>query len=155
MKTKEKQTTFQNTFHSNIYFLNFTEMPLLLKVIFVFNVLSLVTTFVNFIQIKPIVFEYFNSGFPKDFPVIWYLYLLVLHLAAVSIYIKRSFSLLKKYLSVVFIIYFLGFLNSAYLVINLPNEQKIGMSLINLLIYLFLGFILVYQLKQTKYFNQA
>ena len=130
-------------------------MPFLLKILFLISVYSFVTTLLNFIQMKPVVFEYFNTGFPKNFPLIWYSYYLLFNIFTIIVYFKRSYSVLKKYLYVTLGVLVVALLNSIYFVINLPVEQRFATTLVYLFTYIFGGLIFIYQLKQKKYFNQA
>lgn len=155
IKIREKPFVTNKVTEPYKYMTDFKEMPFLLKILLLISIYSFITTLLNFIQMKPVTFEFFNSGFPKNFPAIWYLYYLLFDIAAIVVYFKRSYSVLKKYIYASLGVLVIGVLNSIYSVINLPTEQKFAATLLYVFIYIFFGLIFVYQLKQRKYFNQA
>ncbi len=136
-------------------FAHFKEMPLLLKIIFIGSLFAIVEALFDIIQMKPILFDYFNSGFPKNFPVIWYAYSILINIFAIIVYLKRSYSLLKKYLYLTVGLLVIAFLNSAYSINFVPSEQKTAMMLMYTVFYVVAGLLVVYHFKQKKYFNQV
>ena len=136
-------------------FAHFKEMPLLLKIIFIGSLFAIVEALFDIIQMKPILFDYFNSGFPKNFPVIWYAYSILINIFAIIVYLKRSYSLLKKYLYLTVGLLVIAFLNSAYSINFVPAEQKTAMMLMYAAFYIVAGLLVVYHFKQKKYFNQV
>lgn len=134
--------------------IDFKEMPLVLKGLLIISLYSLLTTFTNFIQLKPITTEYFNSGFPKNYPLVWYLYYLAFDAVTIYVYFHRSYTILKKYLYVVIGILILSLANSVYFVINLTPDQKTPVIIVYVFTYIFAALIFLYLLKQKKYFNK-
>lgn len=154
-KNKEKTVEIKkSTSEHNKYVSDFKEMPFLVKLLLIVSLYSLVTTFLSFIQMKPITFEYFNSGFPKNYPLIWYLYYLLFDIVTIVVYFKRSYSVLTKYFYVSVGVLVIILLNSVYSVANLPSDQRVATTIVYALSYIFVGLILAYLLKQKKYFNK-
>lgn len=156
IKTKEKPAdTTKVPSEPNKYMSDFKEMPFLMKLLLIVSLYSLVTTLLDFIQMKPIAFEYFGSGFPKNYPFIWYLYLVLFNIFGIVVYFKRSYSVLKKYLYISLGVLAIAILNSIYFVLNLPAEQRMLTVIVYVFTYIFGGLIFFYLLNQKKYFNRA
>lgn len=143
------------SFQPNKYISDFKEMPFSMKLLLIADLYLLVTTFLGLVQMKPIAFEYFNSGFPKNYPLVWHSYSVLLYIATIVVYFKRSYSVLMKYLYVSIAILVISGLNSIYSVANLPSEQRMTMTITSAFIYIIAGLILVYLSKQKKYFNRV
>lgn len=154
IKIKEQPAETKKLSKPNKYVSDFKEMPFLLKLFLIVSLYVIVVTLIDFIQMKPMTFEYFNSGFPKNYPFIWYLYYLLFNIATVVVYFKRSYSVLKKYLYASIGVLVIALLNSIFFVINLPVEQRMATTLVYSFTYIFGGLIIIYQLKQRKYFNR-
>lgn len=156
VKITEKPTeTKKVSSEPNKYIVDFKAMPFLMKLLLIVSLYSLVTTLIDFIQMKPIAFEYFGSGFPKNYPFIWYLYLILFNIFGVVVYFKRSLSVLKKYLYISLGVLTISILNSIYFVLNLPTEQRILTVIVYVFTYAFGGLIFFYLFNQKKYFNKA
>lgn len=155
IKTQDKPSVTKEASEPNKYVRDFKEMPFLLKILLILSLYSLATTFFDFVNMKPIAFEYFNSGFPKNFPLAWYLYLLLFNIFTIVVYFKRSYSVLKKYLYITLGVLVVAIFNSIYSVINLPVEQRMMVAIVYAFTYVFGGLIFVYLLKQKKYFNRT
>lgn len=156
IKTKEKPIEIkQSLSQPNKYISDFKEMPFLMKLLFILSLYSLITTLLNLIQMKPITFQYFNSGFPKNYPFIWYLYYLLFSMATIIVYFKRSYAVLKKYLYVSIGILVISLLNSVYSIVSFPAEQRVASIFVYTFTYIFGGLIFAYLLSQKKYFNKA
>lgn len=154
IKIKEQPAENKKLSEPNKYILDFKEMPFLLKLFLLASLYSIIATLFDFIQMKPMTFEYFNSGFPKNYPFIWYLYFLLFNIVTIAVYFKRSYSVLKKYLYLSVGVLAISLLNSIFSVIKLPAEQRIATILVYSFTYIFGGLIIIYQLKQKKYFNK-
>jgi len=139
----------------NKYVSDFKEMPFLMKLLLLVSLYVLVTTILDFIQMKPVAFGYFNSSFPRNYPLIWYLYNILFGIFSIIVYFKRSYSVLTKYLCVSAGILAVGLLNSAYFVVNLPVEKRIVTVVVYAVGYVFAGLIFAYLLQQKKYFNKT
>lgn len=150
-KISEDKKEKSKLFNLNEYIADFKEMPFLMKILFVFSLYFFISTFMDFVQMKSVTFEYFNSGFPKNYSFIWYLYLLLYNTMGIFIYLKRSYDLLKKYLSVYIGI---GIINSVGFISSLPSEQKMFSVIIYIFTFIFVGLICLYLLKQKRYFNK-
>jgi hypothetical protein len=74
VKIKEKFVTkTEKLSKHNKYLSDFKEMPFLLKLFLIVSLYSIVATLFDLIQMKPMTFDYFNSGLPKNYPFVWYL----------------------------------------------------------------------------------
>ena len=155
VKLKETVSDKKKFTETNKYVSDFKEMPLLLKILLLLTLYLLVTAILDFIQMKPVAFEYFNTGFPKNFTVIWYIYSLLFDIATIIVYFKRSYTILKKYLYISLGIVVVSIFNSIYFVANLPAEQRLATTLVYLFSYVFGALLFVYQLNQKKYFNKT
>lgn len=151
--TKSSPETIKTLSESNKYVTNFKEMPLPMKILLLVSVYSLFTTILDFVQLKPVIFEYFNSGFPKNYPIIWYVYNLLFNVATVAVYFKRSYSVLKKYIYITLGALGITALNSLYLIISAPLEQRSATTFTILFTFIFAGLIITYLLNQKKYFH--
>lgn len=147
--------TVMKSFQPDKYIVDFKEMPFLMKLFLIAGLYLLVTTFLDFIQMKPIAFDYFSSGFPKDYPLVWYLYNLLFSIFTIVVFFKRSYSVFMKYLYISVAVQVIGGLNSIYFVVNLPSDQRMMVTITYAFIYLITGSFFVYLLKQKKYFNKA
>ena len=152
-KTKAKRTG-RSSLESHNYVRDFQDMPFLLKILFIFSLYSLFVALLSFMQLKPVSFEYFNSGFPKNYIFIWYLYTVSMSLFGVVVFLKRSYSVLKKYMYLSTVILTLYIFNSIYLVTNMLPNQRMAATLVYVITYMFAILILVYILNQKKYFNK-
>lgn len=133
---------------------DFKAMPFLIKLLLIISLYSLVTTIQNLVQMKPIDFDYFNSGFPRNYPLVWYLYYLLLDVFTIVIFFKRSYSVLKKYVCFSIAILLIAFFNSIYSTANVLSEQRAVTTIIFGLTYAIVVLINLYLLKQKKYFNK-
>ena len=156
-KIEEKAVeTKKSTSEPNKYMSDFKEMPFLIKLLLVVSLYSLVATLLDFIQMKPIDFGYFDSSFPRNYPIIWHLYSFVFTAITIVVFFKRSYSILKKYLYVSMGVLIIPLLNFIYLFAKLPAEQKMAFVLVIVIpTYLFTGLIFTYLLRQKKYFNKT
>lgn len=156
IKLEVKPTQVKKSiFTSNKVMSEYKKMPFLLKILLIISIGASISALLNLIKMKPVQFEYFGSGFPKNVPVVWYLYYLLFNIATILVYFKRSFSLLKKYLYFSIGVLFISALNSVYFVINLPQAQKMPTTFVYLFTYIFGGLIFWYLYKQRQYFNKA
>lgn len=137
------------------YLANFKEMPFLLKLLFIGSAGVLMSHLVDIFQLKPIEFDYFNSGFPKNFPVIWYAYSVLIEIITMLVYLKRSYGLLKKYTYFSVGVLAIHLLHVGYLVMSLPVEQRLIPTLTYVITYIFVTLLVIYPLRQKKYFNKA
>lgn len=155
IKIKEQSAeTKKNLSEPNKYISDFKEIPFLLKLFLLVSLYSIIATLFDFVRMKPVTFEYFNSEFLKNYPFIWYLYSLLFNIATVVVYFKRSYSVLKKYLYVSVGVLVISLLNSIFSVIKLPAEQRMTTTLVYSFTYILGGLIILYQLKQKQYFNK-
>jgi tryptophan-rich sensory protein len=138
-----------------VYLANFKEMPFLLKLLFIGSVVTLISQLVDMFQLKPIKFEYFHSGFPKNFPIVWYAYSVLMQVVTMMVYLRRSYGLLKKYTNFTVGLLAIHFLHVVYLFINLPAEQRASSIVTYIIIYFFVALLVIYPLKQKKYFNKV
>lgn len=155
VKLKETTPKEKKITESNKYVSDFKEMPFLLKILLLITLYSLVTTALYFIQMKPVAFDYFNTGFPKNYPAVWYIYYLLFNIATIIVYFKRSYTVLKKYLYITLGFLVIAIFNSIYFIANLPAEQRLATTFVCLFTYFFGALIFVYQLNQKKYFNRV
>lgn len=133
---------------------NFKAMPLLLKILFIVAVWAIIGVVKDFIQLKPITYSYFNSGFPKNYPFVWYVFQLLIESAGIFVFLKRSYRWLKIYLITSLILTIPWLINQRFIISNfLPDQQRL-LNIVVLSSYLFAILITIYLFKQKKYFNQ-
>lgn len=136
------------------YSQNFKEMPLLLKLLFLSYAYSVIISLISLLQQNPFSFQYLNTGFHQNYPSIWDMYYLLLGIVSIIVYMKRSYSLLKKYLFSTAIILVLGLVNSLNSDSGLTQEVRGIVTFVYILIYALGGVLIKYQLSQKKYFNK-
>jgi len=154
ISNKTKTSSSKILINESIIIKSFKEMPFLLKLLTVLSIYSLFTIFIDFIQMKPISFAYFNTGFPKNYPVIWYIYQAGFKIITLLIYFKRSYSALITLLKVTIGFLIITLFYSIYSISNLPEQQKIPVLFVLIFTYFFGGLIFVYLYNQKKYFNK-
>ncbi len=137
----------------NKYLSDFKEMPFYLKIIFLLWLFGICDYVVNIVFNKPLLVEYFNTGFPKNMPLLWNLFWLLYSISYVAVYFKRSFSLLKKYLYLNIFVFVFNTLNGVFRIINTP-EYRFFNILAQLLVICIFFFTTKYLFGQKKYFNR-
>lgn len=152
---KIKQSVLQEkTLKQSFLSKNFKAMPWLLKILFIFSALSLIGVIKDFIQFKPITFSFFNSGFPNNYPVIWYIYLLAINLITIFVYLKRSYKLLIVYLTTTTVLTIPWMLNNMLIFKDSLPGQNLVLVISLVLFYLFSFLLIIYFLRQKHYFNR-
>jgi hypothetical protein len=72
----------------------------------------------------------------------------------IYVYFRRSCGFLKKYSYISLGLMIVPMLDWAYVINKLPSEQKIASILAYIFVYVMVGLILWYQIRQKKYFNK-
>ena len=135
---------------------NFKEMPLFLKILFIISAYSFIMSIVSLLRMEPIAVSYFGTGFPKDYPFIWYLFNVIVGGFGIYVYLNRSYSLLYKYVVFGIIMVIISLLNVFTSIGNeLKSEQIIAYVLIYGIVILITVLIMSYLLRQKKYFNKV
>lgn len=133
---------------------NFKEMSILLKLLFGYSAFTFLKTIFDLFQNKPIGFEYFNTGFPNNYPYIWYIYIIFMNIWLIFVFLKRSYSLLVKYFVISLLVGIPGIINMFVNIFNYPEESLPTLLLVNIIILSLGGLLIIYTLKQKKYFNK-
>lgn len=133
---------------------NFQEMPLLLKLFLVLDVVSVLRSTSNLITNQAVEFNYFNSQFPSAYPYIWHTYVILISVFGLFVLYKRSYSLMIKYLLIGLVMQFIGIINMIYNNFLIEFEQQLLMTIISIGFSLIPVLIFLYYYKQKKYFNK-
>ncbi|MDO8610492.1 MAG: hypothetical protein Q7R95_08150 [bacterium] len=146
IKNNTKSSFLQTTITS------FKEMPFLIKLLFILGIFTLFQSAMSLIQMKPVNFSYFGTNFPKSTPIIWNLYYFIINLFTIVIYIKRSHSLLIKYIYFILIIFAVTTLNSLYLIFHAAESQRMIYFFSFIFTSVISGLLYFYLYSQKKYF---
>jgi len=132
-------------------------MPLLLKILFVVSIYSFIMSVISLIGMKGVDFSYFGSEFPRSYPFIWNLYNVLMGGFGVYVFMRRSYSLLVNYTIVGAVLLVLSLINSFYYASSLSGQTQIiyAATAVYGVTYLFAVLIMIYFLRQKKYFNKA
>lgn len=135
---------------------NFKEMPLLLKILFIMSIFSLILDLISLIESKEIGYSYFGTGFPKNYPLLWYSYSISMGFFNLYVFLKRSYSLLVKYTILIVVIMFMSLFNNIYLTLSGENAQYsfIYLAIVYGIAYGFGALMVFYTVRQKKYFNK-
>lgn len=158
MRTKKKTVNRSKTMpiapQPSGFVVNFRAMPALLKLLFILSAFSVYTSLSDIAYQTPVEFGYFGSAFPASVPMLWHFFSLLMNGAAVAVYLKRSYSLLRYYLNVNLAILGITALNSVYDVWNLPESERLLAGIIYVTSFGIGLALYFYQLKQREYFNR-
>ncbi|MDO8610496.1 MAG: hypothetical protein Q7R95_08170 [bacterium] len=146
IKNNTKSSFLQTTMSS------FKEIPFLIKLLFILGIFTLFQSAMSLIQMKPVNTSYFGTNFPKSTPIIWNLYYFGNNLFTFVVYIKRSFSFLKKYLYFNLTILALTILNSVYFILHSAENQRMVYIITFMATFIFASLIYIYLYSQKKYF---
>ena len=132
-------------------------MPLLLKILFVVSIYSFIMSVISLIGMKGVDFSYFGSEFPRSYPFIWNVYNILMGGFGVYVFMRRSYSLLVNYTIVGAVLLVLSLINSFYYASSLSGQTQIiyAATAVYGVTYLFAVLIMIYFLRQKKYFNKA
>ncbi|NCN06737.1 MAG: hypothetical protein GW946_02730 [Candidatus Pacebacteria bacterium] len=139
---------------------NFLAMSWLLKVLFVLNIYSFVTSILALynIQQKEVVLSYFGSGFPQNLPSLWHIYSILFAFFGVYVFMNRSRSLLVKYTIFSAVTWAVALANQLYSVgdmLNQPNALSPTFYYsFYIVLYAVTSLLIIYPLTQKKYFHQ-
>jgi hypothetical protein len=134
---------------------SFKDMPVLMKLIFILYLYSLLENIVNLFLFKSITPTYFGFTFPVDFSFVWYIYEFITYAAAIYVFLKRSYSIVKIYVNTLLGILAISLSNSIYVIIHATAGVQVIMILLYSLTYVLTGLIYFYLLRQKKYFNKV
>ena len=112
---------------------------------------------ISLIGMKGVDFSYFGSEFPRSYPFIWNLYNVLMGGFGVYVFMRRSYSLLVNYTIVGAVLLVLSLINSFYYASSLSGQTQIiyAATAVYGVTYLFAVLIMIYFLRQKKYFNKA
>ncbi|MBP7774740.1 hypothetical protein KA078_03035 [Candidatus Woesebacteria bacterium] len=134
---------------------NFKEMPSLLRIFFIVETMTIISGLIALITQQPVDFTYFGSQFPKNMPAVWQLFNVFIALFGLYVTLKRSYSLLLKYMIIRGSILIVAALNSVYLLAQVTKQTEVvGNSIAYVLILGISVAIIFYYLTQKKYFNK-
>lgn len=129
-------------------------MPLVLKLIYLYAVYVTYVSVVIVIQNKPVNFELFNSGFPRNYPILWNLFNAFMMFVELYVLMNRSYSMMSKYVYFAFTLYVILLVNGILSTWSVGSRELLLNILVFGLVFVINGFIILYPLKQTKYYNQ-